>query len=434
VRQHGGVADLRPFRALRPRPFAAAAVAAPPYDVVDVDEARALAAGNPDSFLHVTRPEIDLDLTAAEALDPAAHAVHAAGRRALEALVTRGVLVQDAAPTYYVYRQRRGDHEQTGVVGCASVADYRAGVIRTHEHTRPDKEDDRVRHLDALGAHDEPVFLLAAPDEPGWSAVGEVVARVVARPPLFDLVTDDGIRHVFWSVHDPDSADDANDPTDADRLRAAFTAIPLLYVADGHHRSAAAERVSRLRSERNGSPDESDVFPVVVFPGAELAVLPYNRVLAELPIRIGTPSALLETLAEHFVVEPAAGAVEPAVRHRFGMYCAGTWYQLTARDGVVDESDVIARLDVSVLQDRVLGPVFGIEDPRTDKQIGFVGGARGTDELARLVDSGDYAVAFSLHPTSVAELVAVAATGQVMPPKSTWFEPKLRSGLFVHPM
>ncbi len=412
--------DLRPFRALRPRVDLAPRVAAPPYDVVDVAEARALAAGNPDSFLHVNRPEIALpDGTPSDS-----EAVHAAGRAALDNLIARGVLSLDPGPSYSVYQQRRGGHTQTGVVTCAGVLDYTSGLIKTHEHTRPDKEDDRVHHLETLSAHDEPVFLLSAPGEPAWKPVADLITRVTERPPLIDLVADDDIGHVLWRVDDPAEVAEFED---------ALTCLPELFVADGHHRSAAAARVSADHGGAGGT----DAFLAVVFPGDELAILPYNRVIADLGGR--TPQGWLSDLGSLFEVTAIGPAgspgAEPDGRHEVTMYCAGGWYRLRLRDHLVPAerlADPVAGLDVSLLQDLVLAPGLGITDPRTDTRIGFIGGIRGTAELERLVDSGTWAAAFALHPTSVAELVAVAATGRDMPPKSTWFEPKLRSGLFVH--
>ena len=411
------MATIRPFLALRPTRDRVAAVVAPPYDVVDTAEARALAAGNPDSFLHVSRPEIDLP----DGTDPHTDEVYAAGATALADLVARGVLVPDAAPGLLVYRQRTdlpgvGPVSQTGVVGCASVADYTSGVIATHEHTRPDKETDRTRHIAALAAHDEPVFLMYRPDAPGADAVAEVLAGVTARAPEYDLVTDDGVAHTLWTVDDAEAA----------TLVAAFGRMPTLYVSDGHHRSAAAARVAADRP----TPGAQE-FPVVVFPAGELTILAYNRVVTDLAGH--DAGSLLAALAADFDVVLAADAPAPA-RHEVGLYLAGQWYLLSARPDVVDEADPIARLDVSVLQDRVLGPLLGIADPRTDARIAFVGGIRGTAELARLVDEGSHAVAFALHPTSPEEVMDVADQGLDMPPKSTWFEPKLRSGFFVHPI
>lgn len=412
------MATIRPFRALRPPRDRVADVAAPPYDVVDTAEARALAAGNPDSFLRVSRPEIDLP----DDVDPHSAQVYRAARGALEDFVARGVLVRDAAPGLLVYRQRmtlparQGEDgvtvTQTGVVGCASVAEYLDGTIATHEHTRPDKETDRTRHIEALEAHDEPVFLMYRPDAPGAAAVVAVVAAVAAREPEYDLVADDGVEHTLWTVTEAEGA----------ALVAAFAQVPTLYVADGHHRSAAAARVARELD----APGAAE-FPVVAFPADELTILAYNRVVAD----VGAAEAFLAALGGSFEVAAVGQAPAPA-RHEVGLYADGGWHLLRARDGVVDEHDPIARLDVSVLQDRVLAPLVGIADPRTDARIAFVGGIRGTGELERLVDSGAYSAAFLLHPTSPEEVMDVADGGEVMPPKSTWFEPKLRSGLFVH--
>jgi uncharacterized protein (DUF1015 family) len=392
-------------------------VASPPYDVVDVPEARALAAGRPDSFLHVNRPEIDLP----DGADAAA--VHARGRAALDGLVERGVLVPDAEPTLSVYRQRRPGGRaggQTGVVGLASVAEYRAGTVAVHEHTRPDKEDDRAEHMAALDAHDEPVFLLY----PGRAAIDDLVAAVTARTPDLDVADHEGVEHTLWVVADP---------AEVDALVGAFRAVPTLYVADGHHRSAAAARLhERFRTEGTAG------FPVVAFPAEQLTVLPYHRVVGARDDRpVPDVEILVDTLGDEFHVEPGGPAAPEVPRHAFAVYSGGgRWHRFTARPGAVREDDPIARLDVALLQDRVLGPLLGVTDPRTDPRLAFVGGSRGTGELERLVDEGIAAgratLAFAMHPTSAAEVMAVADRGLVMPPKSTWFDPKLASGLFVH--
>ena len=404
--------DVRPFRALRPAPGLEERVVSPPYDVVDTDEARAWAGGDPVSFLRVSRPEIDLPAD----VDPHSDEVHAQGRANLDSFVADGVLQRDERPTYSVYRQVMGDVVQTGVVAAAAVHDYDLARIRTHEHTRPDKELDRMRHIEALDAQDEPVFLLSrrSPD------VDAVVGAVVAREPRTDLVSRDGVRHTLWVV---------DDDAEVEALRAAFADVDRLYVADGHHRSAAASRVNSLR---RGRPGDHDAFLVVVFPLDDVHVMAYNRVTHV----IGgmTPEAFLHALSDHFEIEPADGPVTPSRRHQFGLRLADGWRTLTLRPGLVDDDDPLARLDVSVLQDRVLGPRMGIDDPRTDARIAFVGGIRGAEEIDRLVASGEFRAGFTLHPTSTDELIAVADLGQVMPPKSTWFEPKLASGLFLHPI
>ncbi len=420
--------DLRPFRMLRPTELTAPRVLAPPYDVVDVAEARALAGHNPDSFLHVSRPEIDLwDDTPADS--PRAHE---AGRTALAALVDRGVLVAGDRPAYAVYRIRSdiGRGEQTGIVAAASVPDYLSGAIATHEQTRPDKEDDRVHHIEGLGAHDEPVFLLAAPGEPAWGAVAAVVDRVLAGPAAFVAQGPDtgtaggqdrtgGVVHLLWVV---------DEPADIQALRSAFAAMTRLYVADGHHRSAAAARVAAAHPDTAGA----DVFPVVVFPGEELTVLPYNRVVADLGGR--SPKEFLESLGTAYDVVPVPPGQDPTpdVPGQVGLRLPGGWHRLTCRQRP-DGPDPVAALDVSLLQSLLLEPVLGITDVRRDPRIGFVGGIRGAAELERLIDDGVWAAAFLMHPTSVEDLVAVAGSGRDMPPKSTWFEPKLASGLFVHP-
>ena len=404
---------VRPFRAWRPPVDLAVSVAAPPYDVVSTDEARALAADNPVSFLHVSRPEIDLPVGTDEHADE----VYRQGRAALDRFRAEGVLLEDDAPRFTIYRQVMGDVVQTGVVGVVEVDDYAAGLIKKHEFTRPDKEDDRTRHIDALDAHDEPVFLLHRRD----GDVAAAIARVTSAEPDVDFVAADGIAHTLWVVRD-------DEVTHA--LSTAFATMDALYVADGHHRSAAAERLRDARAAAGDRRADVGRFLAVVFAEDELNVMAYNRVVADLNGR--SVDAFLDALASVFRLERSDVAVAPTEVHEFGIYLPGAWWRATVLPGIVDEQDPKARLDVSVLQDAVLRPMLGIEDPRTDARIAFVGGIRGTAELERLVDGGAYAVAFSLCPTSVRDLMELADAGDVMPPKSTWFEPKLRSGLFVH--
>ena len=403
---------LRPFRALRPPPALAPRVVSPPYDVVSRREAAALAEGNPLSFLHVGRSDIDLP----EDVDPHDPRVYAAARAALDRFVADGTLSRDAEPSVYVYRQVREGRVQTGVVACVHVDDYERGVIRKHEDTRPDKEDDRTRHVLALGAHAEPVFLVHR-DAP---AVERLVADAVASGAVYDFATADGVRHIVWRTPDPGA------------YVAAFAAVPGAYVADGHHRSASAVRAAReLRAARDGGLAGADWFLAVLFPANHARILPYNRLVADLGGRTaGEVRARLERVGRL----GRAPEPEPTRPGTFGLYFGATsgWERLELPQSSIDRADPIGSLDVSLLQDRVLGPVLGIGDPRTDPRIDFVGGIRGAGELAGRVDSGAAALALSMYPTTMEQVMAVADAGHVMPPKSTWFEPKLLSGFFVH--
>jgi uncharacterized protein (DUF1015 family) len=400
---------LSPFRALRPAPADALRVAAPPYDVVSTEEARELARGNPDSFLHVSRPEIDLP----PGTDEHADEVYAQGARALADFQRRGVLRPEAGPRLYVYDQRMGNHRQTGLVACASVDEYQRDLIKKHEKTRADKEDDRTRHIDVLSAHDEPVFLT-------YRAVAAVDAEVEAVKrgvPEYDLTTADGVEHRLWVAPEAAGA----------RIAALFGDVPALYVADGHHRSAAAARVHALRRGKAG---EHGAFLAVVFPHDQMQILAYNRVVRDRQGR--APEALLAALRQVLDVTPA-DRPEPEAPLSFGVYAAGHWWRARVRPGSYDARDPVASLDCSLCQDQILAPIFGITDPRRDKDVDFVGGIRGAKELERRVDQQGYAMAFHLFPTRVEQVMAVSDAGLIMPPKSTWFEPKLRSGLFVHP-
>ena len=411
------MARIEPFRAWRPRPDLAARVASPPYDVVSTEEARRLADGEPLSFLHVVRPEIDLP----PGTDPHAPEVYAKGAENLRRLIEDGVLIREARPALYLYRQTMGDHVQTGVVAGASVDEYEAGLIKKHEHTRRAKEDDRTRHVEALGANTGPVFLTyrARPE------IDAMVERLTRAEPVYDFTAEDGVRHTVWVV---------DGPADRDALVAAFGEVPELYVADGHHRSAAAVRVRAAR--RAANPDHTgnepyNFFLSVIFPHDQMRILDYNRVVRDLAGM--TRDAFLDRVRERFHVEPADNP-RPTRPHTFGMYLDGRWYRLRALPGTFPEDDPVRSLDVAILQENLLAPVLGIGDPRTDDRIDFVGGIRGLGELERRVGSGEWAVAFAMYPTSIEQLFAVADAGLVMPPKSTWFEPKLRSGLIVRPL
>jgi uncharacterized protein (DUF1015 family) len=410
------MAIIKPFRALRPSKDLVEKVSALPYDVMNVEEACAMAAGNPNSFLHISRPEIDLPLE----LDPHDESVYQQGKLNLAEFIRRGILTQDSRDCFYVYRQQMGSISQTGLVVCASVDDYQSGVIKKHEHTRADKEEDRVKHIDYLDANDEPVFYLSR----SCAEVEGIIEGVTNGLPEYDFISDDGVGHTAWII---------TDQTLIDRLIVLFAAIPKLYVADGHHRSAAAGRVRELRREKNQGhtgQEEYNSFLTVVFPENQLNIMPYNRTVKDLNGR--SVAEFITQVGSCFEILPSPAPVIPAERHHFGMYLDGRWYRLHAHPAVVNEKDTVGRLDVSILQNSLLSPLLGIHNPRTDQRIHFVGGIRGNDELVKLVDSGEYAVAFALHPTSIAELIELADQDQIMPPKSTWFEPKLRSGLFVH--
>ena len=389
-------------------------MASPPYDVVTTDEARALAEGNPHSFLRVSRPEIDLP-AGTDAHDDAAYAK---GRENLLRLVEQKSLVMDAEPHLYIYAQSMplpggGTHRQVGVVACATVAAYDSDRIKKHEKTRPDKEDDRTRHIATLEAHDEPVFLTYRADP----AIDEAVATATAGAPTYDFVTDDGVGHTLWTV----------DPERSTSLSRLFeTRVDNLYVADGHHRSAAA---SRAHAQSSGDGREHDVFLTVVFPHDQMQILAYNRVVKDDSGR--SPEVLLDALREKMDVVKTDRPT-PEAHGEFRVYVGGAWYRVTALPGTFDAADPVASLDCQICQDQILAPLFGITDPRRDERLGFVGGIKGPAELARRVDAGEATLAIHLFPTRMEQVMQVSDAGLTMPPKSTWFEPKLRSGLFVH--
>ena len=409
---------IHPFKAIRPHPPHAAEVSCPPYDVISTAEARDLAEGRPDSYLRVIRPEIEFP----EGADPYAAEIYERGRANLERLLDQDVLVEEDEAGLFVYRLVRNGHRQLGLVCTVDAAEYRGGTIRRHEKTRPEKEDDRTRHLDVSSVHAEPVFLAFRDDAPTADDIRTAIVAATTDRPLMHFVGDD-VTHTLWRVKDVDA------------FRGMFLDVPELYIADGHHRSAAGARIATERAARNPEhrgDEEYNRILAVVFPESELRILPYNRVVRDLDgmseteflDRLGSLGTL-EAIAEGSSAEPAdAGSI--CVR------LGSTWHRLTFDDDSIDRNDPIACLDVALLQDRVLGPLLSIGDPRTDDRIGFVGGSRGGEELERLVATGEWAVAFSMHPTSMTELLRVADAGEIMPPKSTWFEPKLRSGLFAH--
>jgi len=372
------------------------------------EEARAMAKGNPLSFLHVSKPEIDLP----PGVDLYSPEVYAKGRENFLKLINSGALAQDAAPAFHLYRQTMGSHSQLGLVAAADCQEYLDGTIKKHEFTRPDKEDDRVRHIETLDSQTGPVFLTyrAVPD------LDARFAKLTQGAPAVDFTAPDGVRHTAWAVADAG---------DIAFIEAAFAKVPALYIADGHHRSAAAGRVFQ---SRNGA-GASGRFLTVTFPHNQMQILPYNRVLKDLNGQ--TVDALLGKLERLFTIT-RPGAAKPAAKHELGFYAAGQWLSLRFKPELTSVPDPIERLDVTLLQKHVLAPLLGVDDPRTSKRIQFVGGIRGTGELERLVNSGEFACAFSMFPTQITDLMEIADAGGIMPPKSTWFEPKLRDAMFCH--
>ena len=393
---------IHPFAAVRPNVSDAASVASVPYDVVDTAEAKALAAGNPKSFLHVSRPEIDLpDGTSCSSPE-----AYKQAKKALDGLIASGALIRDPEPKFYAYRQTMGSHSQTGIVATFDTQDYLAGVLKQHEKTRTDKEDDRTRHIETLKAHTGPAFLTYRDDK----AIDLIVADACRHVPLYDFVAPDGIGHTVWEIA-------PGAPCVADELQELFARIPVAYIADGHHRSAAAARYAKAHNFEG----ESRWFLAVAFPASQLKILAYNRLVRDLNGL--SPYEFMSRVSSTFMI----GGVGP---RRCRMYFNGKWFDLAWK--IPAGADVVHALDVSYLQDNLLAPVLGIGDPRTDARISFMGGIRGDDALAAKVDSGAAAVAFAMEPVTVEEMMAIADADAIMPPKSTWFEPKLRSGLFVH--
>lgn len=402
------MATLKPFAALRPKPELATQICELPYDVMSSDEAREMARGNPLSFLHVSKPEIDLP----EGTDLYLPEVYAKGKENFQKLISQGALKQDDQPNFYLYRQIMGKHSQIGLVAAASCEEYLRGIIKKHEYTRPDKEDDRVRHIETLNSQTGPVFLTYK----SVRAIDDFFAKKISEKPDIDFTAKDGVRHSSWKIS---SAEEIK------FIELQFAAIPFLYIADGHHRSAAAGRVFQSRKGAG----ESGKFLSVIFPHNQMQILPYNRVLKDL--NGNSPEQLLAKLGKVFTVSKNGNAT-PKAKHEFGFYFQGKWQTLSFRKEFLNSKDAIENLDVTLLQKNILAPVFGIDDPRTSKRIQFVGGIRGTAELEKLVNSGEFACAFSMFPTSIEDLMAIADAGGIMPPKSTWFEPKLRDAMFCH--
>lgn len=411
------MAVIRKFKAWRPLSGLESKVASYPYDVINSEEARELVQGNPYSFLHVVKPEVDLPL----GTDLYSQEVYNKARENFERFKSEGILIQEDVPRLYIYRQSMGTREQYGIVGCVSVDDYDNDVIKKHEFTRPVKEKDRIAHVAVTNANAGPIFLTYKAQKP----IDAMVARMVDNAPIYDFIAEDGIGHTVWIVDDDQIAD---------ALIAEFAGLDYLYVADGHHRSASAAKVAnkrRAENPQNTGEEEYNFFLAVLFPDYQLNIMDYNRVLKSLHGH--SREELFQALDENFFVEEMGGEpCKPQQKGEIGMYSDKVWYKLTVKSEKVDYDDPVASLDISFIQNNLLSPFFGIEDPRTSDDIDFIGGIRGMGELVRLVDSGKFQVAFAMYPTSIQELMKIADSGQVMPPKSTWFEPKLRSGLLVH--
>lgn len=409
------MAVIRQFKAIRPTPEMAKKVAALPYDVVNSEEAAEMVIGNPYSFLHVDKAEIDLPA----GTDIYSPEVYEKAKSNLEKMITDGVLVQDEKPMLYVYELTMDGRSQTGLVACTSIDEYMQGIIKKHELTREDKEQDRIRHVDICNANTGPIFLAyRTVDE-----ISEIVDNVKKNAPVYDFTAEDGIIHRAWIIDDEETIN---------RLVKLFKDVPNLYIADGHHRNASAAKVGLKRRNENPNytgDEEFNYYLAVIFPSDQLKILDYNRVVKDLNGL--SEEEFIKKLSEKFDIAETEGRAKPDKAYDFGMYMNGKWYMLTAKDEIKSK-DAVKGLDVSILQDNVLIPILGIGDIRTDKRIDFVGGIRGLGELEKRVDSGEMKVAFAMYPTSIEQLMTIADENKIMPPKSTWFEPKLRSGLFIH--
>ena len=410
------MAIVRPFKGLRPKPEWAKEVASPPYDVLTTKEAREMAKNNPNSFLRVNKAELEFD----EGTDPYSEQVYRRGKDNLMRLQSRGIMARDERPCFYLYRLTMNKRSQTGLVALMSVDEYEQGKIKKHEHTRPEKVKDRANHIFYLQAQVGPVFTTFKYNE----KVDATFKAITASPAVTDFVADDGVRHELWVIDEKKVMDE---------IIRTFASIPETYIADGHHRSASAGEICRRFRQENPRYTGEEPFNFylnVIFPDRELNILPYNRVIKDLNGL--TLDQFLQKVSAKFDVQPHAGEATPQKAHQFGLYCERKWHLLTAKKGSFDESSATRSIDAAILGENLIGPILNITDPKTDKRIDFVGGIRGTKELVKLVDSKEFKIAFSLYPTSIQQLIRVADAGEVMPPKSTWFEPKLRSGMVVN--
>ena len=409
------MAIVKPFKGLRPPKETAAKLASFPYDVLDSDEARKIAEGNPQSFLHIVKPEIDLDRN----IDLYDQRVYDKAKENFDMFIEKGYLKQDKEDCFYVYKQTMEGRTQIGLLCCCNADEYWAGKIKKHEFTRKAKEEDRLKHVEICNANAGPVFFTY----PAKKEIDNLMNSIVETEPEVDFTSEDGIGHTLWVV---------KDQSWHSSIISEFAKIPALYVADGHHRTQAAARIAKLRAEKNPNhtgKEEYNFFLTVVFPHNHLYIMDYNRAVVDL--NGNSKDEFIEKVKEKFTVEKTTEK-RPTKANSYGMYLDGEWYKLTAKAGSFDEKDPVKSLDVAILQNNLLSPILGIGDPRTDNRIDFIGGIRGIEELEKIVDSKKFAVSFSMFPTSIEQLMSIADSGQVMPPKSTWFEPKLRSGMVVH--
>ena len=409
------MAHIKPFRALRPKPALVEEVATLPYDVMNTAEAKKMAEGRPNSFLHVSRAEIDLP----EHIDVHSALVYEKANENFRKLIAEGVLLQEEQPCYYVYAQTMNGRRQFGIAACSSIDDYFSDTIKKHEFTRPEKELDRIEHMKAVQAHVGPIFLTY----PTNATIKDIVQQTCTHPPIYNFTTEDNITHQLWII---------NNETIVDTITSVFANyIPFTYIADGHHRAASAAKVGlQLRKKNNDPTAEFNFFLSVLFPADELAIMDYNRLVKDL--NGNSQEELLSKIKLLFDIEKVdEKEAKPTAANIFGMYLDGQWYRLNAKTSIL-KKDPIGVLDVSILQDNILAPMLNITDPRTSTRIDFVGGIRGLAELKRRVDSGEHSIGFALYPVSLEQLIAIADSGNVMPPKSTWFEPKLRDGILCH--
>ena len=407
---------VKPFRGLRPKPEYAREIASQPYDVLNAHEARKIVEKNPNSFLRVNKAELEFD----DSVSSYSKEVYQRGKDNLQRLLDLGLMTRDEKPCFYIYQITREGKSQTGLVALTSVEEYDNGLIKKHEHTRPEKVNDRANHIEFLGAQVGPVFSTYRYDE----NIHKVFKQITTENPIIDFISDDGVRHEFWVV----SGD-----SEIENIVTVFAALPHLYIADGHHRSQSASEVCRRAKDKNPKhtgKENYNYFLNVLFPDQELNILPYNRIVTDLNDL--TLDTILDMASDKFQISPQNSEITPTELHTFGLYCQGKWYLLKSKASTFDSNDPTGSIDAAILGKNFIDPILGISNPKTDKRINFVGGIRGTRELEKLVDSGKYKIAFSLYPTSIKQLLNVADAGDVMPPKSTWFEPKLRSGMVVN--